>query len=163
ALFSGVVGLLLSSSIYAAVWARGADQGFRHSIDRASSELLWVPVDNNIRNRVKSFMDVVVSRAADGAASLVLLVLLYFEHTTTQQISWVSLVFLGGWMVILSILRGQYVKTLRTAIERPDISSEQLLQHLAASGPSSDLADRLASSDPHDVEVAVGIAQFSGM
>lgn len=163
ALVSGVVALLLSSSIYAAVWARGADQGFRHSIDRASSELLWVPVDSNIRNRVKSFMDVVVSRAADGAASLVLLGLLYLEQTTTRQIGWVSLAFLGCWLVILSILRGQYVRTLRTAIERPDISSEQLLQHLAASGPSSDLADRLASSDPHDVEVAVGIAQFSGM
>lgn len=163
ALVSGVVGLLLSSSIVAAVWARGADQGFRHSIDRASSELLWVPVDGGIRNRVKSFMDVVVSRAADGAASLVLLALLYLEHTTTQQIGWVSLIFLGGWLVILSILRGQYIKTLRTAIERPDVRSEQLLRHLAASGPSSDLANHLASSDPHDVEVAVGIAQFSGL
>lgn len=163
ALLSGVVGLLLSSSIFAAVWARGADQGFRHSIDRSSSELLWVPVESGIRNRVKSFMDIVVSRAADGVASLVLLALLYFEHTTTRQISWFSLAFLGGWLVILWILRGQYVDTLRAAIERPDISAEQLLQHLAASGPSSDLADRLASSDPHDVEVAVGIAQFSGM
>ena len=163
ALLSGVVGLLLSSSIFAAVWARGADQGFRHSIDRASSELLWVPVDSGIRNRVKSFMDVVVSRAADGVASLVLLALLYFEHTTTKQIVWASLVFLGCWLVVLWILRGQYVDTLRTAIERPDISAEQLLRHLAASGPSSDLADRLASSDPQDVEVAVGIAQFSGM
>jgi AAA family ATP:ADP antiporter len=163
ALVSGVIGLLLSSSIFAAVWARGADQGFRHSIDRSSSELLWVPVDSGVRNRVKSFMDVVVSRAADGVASLVLLALLYFEHTTTQEISWVSLAFLGGWLAVLWILRGQYVETLRTAIERPDISAAHLLQHLAASGPSSDLADRLASSDPHDVEVAVGIAQFSGM
>jgi hypothetical protein len=154
---------LLSSSIFAAVWARGADQGFRHSIDRSSSELLWVPVDSGNRNRLKSLMDVVVSRAADGVASLVLLGLLYFEHTTTQQISWASLAFLGCWLVVLWVLRGRYVETLRTAIERPDISAEQLLQHLAASGPSSDLAARLASSDPHDVEVAVGIAQFSGM
>ncbi|MDA1234120.1 MAG: Npt1/Npt2 family nucleotide transporter [Acidobacteria bacterium] len=163
ALFSGVIGLLLSSSIFAAVWARGADQGFRHSVDRSSSELLWVPVDSGIRNRVKSFMDVVVSRAADGVASLVLLALLYFEHTTTQQISWVSLAFLGFWIIVLWILRSEYLETLRTAIERPDISAEQLLRHLAASGPSSDLAARLASSDPHDVEIAVGIAQFSGM
>ena len=163
ALLSGLLGLLFSSSIFAAVWARGADQGFRHSIDRSSSELLWVPVASGIRNRVKSFMDVVISRAADGVASLVLLVLLYFERTTTQQISWVSLAFLGCWLIVLWILRGEYVKTLRVAIERPDISADQLLQHLAASGPSSDLAARLASSDPQDVEVAVGIAQFSGM
>ncbi len=73
-------------------------------------------------------------------ARLVLLALLYFEHTTTQHINWVSLAFLGCWLVVLWVLRGEYVKTLRTAIERPDISAEQLLQHMAASGPSSDLA-----------------------
>lgn len=163
AMLSGLVALLFSSSLMAAVWARGADQGFRHSIDRSSSELLWVPVAGELRNLVKSFMDVVVSRGADGLASLVLLGLLYLGHTTTRQISWVSLIFLAAWLAVLWRLRGAYLQTLRTAIERPDISAEQLLQRLAATGPSEQLGARLASSDPHAVEVAVGFAQFSGL
>lgn len=161
AMLTGVVGLFFSTSIIAAVWARGADQGFRHSIDRASTELLWVPVANDLRNRVKSFMDVVVSRGADGLASLTLLALLYFEGTTIHHISWASAGFLGGWLIILWTLRGEYIQTLRTTIERPDISAEQLLQRLATSGPSSELEMGLASADPQDVEVAVGLAQFS--
>lgn len=161
AMLTGVVGLFFSASILAAVWARGADQGFRHSIDRAATELLWVPVANDLRNRVKSFMDVVVSRGADGLASLTLLALLYFEGTSIHHISWASVVFLAGWLLILWTLRGEYIQTLRTTIERPDISAEQLLQRLAASEPSIELEMGLASADPHDVEVAVGLAQFS--
>jgi ATP/ADP translocase len=161
AMLSGVVGLLFSASIFAAIWARGADQGFRHSIDRASSELLWVSVASDLRNRVKSSVDIVVSRGADGLASLILIALLYIGDVTIQHISWASLIFLLAWLLVLWTLRGKYIQTLRTTIERRDISAEQLLQRLAASGPSNELETGLASSDAQDVEVAVRLAQFS--
>ena len=161
AMLSGVVGLLFSASIFAAIWARGADQGFRDSIDRASSELLWMPIASDLRNRVKSFMDIVVSRGADGLASVVLLAMLYLGEATIQHVSWASLVFLFAWLLVLWTLRGEYIQTLRTTIERRDISAEQLLQRLAASGPSNELETGLGSSDAQDVEVAAGLAQFS--
>ena len=74
-LLIGAGALLLSSSLGAAVLARASDQGFRHSVDRASVELLYVPIAAAVRSQVKSFLDMVVSRTADGLASLVLLLL----------------------------------------------------------------------------------------
>ena len=75
ALLTGSVGLLLSTTFTVAILARGADQGFRHSIDRASLELLYIPIPANIRSRVKSFIDIFVTRSADAVANIVLVLL----------------------------------------------------------------------------------------
>ncbi len=98
-LLMGATALLLSSSLGAAVLARASDQGFRHSVDRASVELLYVPMAAAIRSQVKSFLDVVVSRAADGLASLVLLLVVTGLHFETQEVSWVSLTLRSGLVV----------------------------------------------------------------
>ena len=161
-LAGGLGALLASSSIVAAVAARGADQGFRHSIDRASIELLYVPVPPDLRARVKSFLDMVVGRAADGLASLLLLALLLVFGGGLREVSVITLVFIAVWLVVLWRLRRSYVHTLRETIERRDIEAEALLQSLAESGPSAEIESSLLSADPRDVEAAIGWVQFSG-
>ena len=100
-LLMGATALLLSSSLGAAALARASDQGFRHSVDRASVELLYVPIAAAIRSQVKSFLDMIVSRTADGLASLVLLLLVTGLHWETQKVSWVSLACVAGWLVVV--------------------------------------------------------------
>lgn len=158
----GFVATALSATIFAAVFARAADQGFRHSIDRASVELLYVPVDAEQRTRVKSFLDMAVSRFADGLASLILVGLLYVWGGGLAAISTVGLAVTALWVGLLWKLRREYVATLRSTIERRDISAEQLLSTLAAAGPSQELREQLQSSDQKDVEAALGWIQLSG-
>jgi len=160
-LLGGVVGLVLSSTIVAAVIARACDQGFRHSIDRASVELLYVPVSAAVRAQVKSFLDLIVSRGADGLASLMLLALLNILGAGLKEISYAALGVLALWLMALWQLRGEYLKTLRSTIERRDLSSEALLEQLAGSQPSAALESQLQSSDPREVESAVGWIQLS--
>ncbi len=162
-LLSGATALLLSSSLGAAVLARASDQGFRHSVDRASVELLYVPIAAAVRGQVKSFLDMVVSRTADGLASLVLLLLITALHLETREVSWVSLVCIVGWLVVMWQLRGEYVANLRSSIERQDISSEELLRQLADSPPPTQLAESLEGSDPRAIETAVEWMHFSGV
>ena len=161
-LAGGLGALLASTSIVAAVAARGADQGFRHSIDRASIELLYVPVPAEVRARVKSFLDMVVGRAADGLASLILLALLTFLASGLREVSLVALVCVAAWLAVLWRLRRSYVHTLRETIERRDIEAETLLQSLAEAGPSAEIESSLLSSDQRDVENAIGWVQLSG-
>ncbi len=161
-LAAGLGTLLFSTSIFAAVAARGADQGFRHSIDRASIELLYVPVPTELRAKVKSFLDMVVGRAADGLASLILLALLTALAGGLREVSLVALVFVAAWLAVLWQLRGAYVRTLRETIERRDIEAETLLQSLAEAGPSAEIESSLLSSDQRDVENAIGWVQLSG-
>ncbi len=161
-LFGGTTFLLLATSFTAALVARGSDQGFRHSIDRACQELLYVPLAAKVRNRVKSFLDLVVARTADGAASVVLLVLVTGLGAGVAQISWASLAVLVVWLGGLLMLRVEYVAVLRRTIERKDIQAEETLRRLANAEPEETISDALAATDTRTVEAAVAWISFGG-
>ena len=155
---SGV--LLFSASLWAVVLARGSDQAFRHSVDRASLELLYVPISAAVRARVKGFLDMVVSRSADAMASILLLAAVGVLRFDIGQISWVALSVIGIWVVVAMQLRREYVQTLRSSIERQEVNPEALLRDLARSESGSLLQDTLQSSDWKSVEHAVGWLRF---
>ncbi len=163
ALLAGSTGLLFSATLAAAILARGSDQAFRHSIDRSSLELLYVPVPANIRGRVKSFLDIVVTRSADALASIVLLVLSILGWTQVRHISLISMVFIVPWLVAVWRMRGEYVNTLRRTIERKDIQSEELLRSLAESTPLAQIESTLEASDQRSLETAIDWMQYSGL
>ena len=158
----GASTLLFSGSLGTAIFARGSDLGFRHSIDRASIELLYVPISTALRAQVKSFLDMVVSRSADGLASGILLLVLTVLHFGLDQISWVSLGFVAAWLGVLWQLRKEYLYTLRTSIERKDVSPEELLRSVTQSAPNAELEMTLQSSDQRAVETAVDWMQYGG-
>ncbi len=159
-LLLGMTSLLAAATLASAILARGADQAFRHSIDRSSNELLLVPVPTELRNRVKSFLDIAVSRGADGVASLILVGVLLATQAEIGPVSVVGIGCVMVWAALLWKLRGEYVRTLRTTIERPNLEAEELLAKLAESAPSEELAASLKSSDRRDLEAAVGWLQF---
>ena len=162
-LFFGAGALLFSTALGAAILARGSDQAFRHSVDRAAVELLYVPLSEAVRTRVKSFLDMVVSRSADGGASLVLILLISVLHFDVGQISIVGLSVVAVWLAVNWRLRGAYVNTLRSSIERKDVSPEELLRSLAQSSPEQQIEGTLQSGDLRAVETAVDWIQFGGV
>jgi AAA family ATP:ADP antiporter len=162
AMLLGAIALLLSISLGTGIAARGADQAFRHSLDRASIELLYVPLPPHIRARIKSFVDMIVARSADGLANITVLVLLSWPKLGIAGISWVNLGFIGLWMVAVWQLGREYVHTLRSSIERKDISAEQLLRQLAGSASEPALELTLQSSDQRAIETAIDWMQYGG-
>ena len=159
-LLGGAAALLLSSSLAAAVFARGCDQGFRHSVDRSSIELLYVPLAANVRAQVKSFLDMIVSRSADGLASVILVLLLSVLGLELQQVGLVSVLLILPWLLLVWQLRGEYRANLRQSIERKDINAEALLNRMAE---SAQLEETLRGSGPRAIETAVDWMQFSGV
>ena len=161
-LLLGATALLFSTSLAAGILARGADQAFRHSLDRASIELLYVPISARIRPQVKSFLDMIAARSADGVASVVLLLLVSWAQLPIAGVSSVNFAFIGLWLLAVLGLRQEYVRTLRSSIERKDISAENLLRQLADSAPQPALEMTLQSSDQRAIETAVDWMQFGG-
>jgi AAA family ATP:ADP antiporter len=149
-------------SLWSVILARGLDQGFRHSVDRASIELLYVPMAARIRGQVKSFLDLAVSRWADAIASIVLLVVVNLLHFATGQISWASVVFIVFWLVVVWKLRGEYVLTLRNTIERRDLNAEEILRQLASSEQSVQQELALEMADQQALENSMEWMQFTG-
>jgi len=160
-LLGGVSALFVSSALWAAVLARGSDQGFRHSVDRASMELLYMPVQPAVRARVKSFLDMVTGRVGDGFASILLLGVVTMWGGG-KAVVLTAAVILMVWLAALWRLREEYVTTLRGTIERKDLGSEELIRNLAEAGPSRELDAMLESPEQGDVEASIGWIQLSG-
>ena len=57
---------------FAVVLTNAFDQGLRFSIDKATFELLYLPLPSHVKSGVKGAIDVLVSRVGDGVGGLLL-------------------------------------------------------------------------------------------
>ncbi len=160
AMLSGSVVLLFSTTLVAGMMIKGFDGVFRHSIDRSSTELLYVPLSAQLKQQAKSFIDMIAGRWAIGFGGVLLFLLVYVWNLSEQQISWVNLALIVPWLGVAWMLREEYVRTLRSSIERKDTSAESLLMELAGFAPSEELTATLASTDERAVESGLGWLQY---
>ena len=162
-MLAGAALLLFAPVLSSAVLARGCDQGFRHSLDRSSVELLYVPMAADVRKRVKSFIDMAVSRTGDGLASVVLLLLVSVLEFGLPEVALISVLCVLPWLVSVAWLRREYVSHLRHSIGRKDLRSEQIMEDLAGSASAEQLGRMSEGPDLRTVETAVDWMQFSGV
>jgi AAA family ATP:ADP antiporter len=73
-LMVGGVGVLVGGALPAALLVKGADGSLRHSLHRTAMELLFVPLPEESRRRMKSFVDVMGQRAGQALASVGILI-----------------------------------------------------------------------------------------
>ncbi len=118
ALMGGTIGVLLAPTLLAGSILRGSHSLLRYSIDKSSTELLYLPVSPEVKSQVKSFIDTFIWRSADGLAGLTLLFFANALSFSPQEISSVNLVVLAAWIAIAYGVRREYVNVLRQAIER---------------------------------------------
>ena len=64
ALFTGSVVTFLFPVFWAVVATNAFDQGLRFSIDKATFELLYLPLPSHVKSGVKAAIDVLARRAA---------------------------------------------------------------------------------------------------
>jgi ATP:ADP antiporter, AAA family len=123
----GSVTLLIYLTLWSAVAMRVPDQLFKHSIDKSTIELLYLPLPIRIKGAVKSFIDTVIWRIADGTAGLILLLLTSALSFSIREISMVNLVILSIWIAIAYAAKKEYVEALRSSIVNPE-NVEALLE-----------------------------------
>ena len=125
AILMGSTGVLLLGSLVAAAALKASDQVLRYSIDKATVELLYLPVPAAHTFRVKSFIDTVVYRLGDAAGGLIVLLFAAVLGWSPIQMSFVGLVFVGVWMGAAYVARRQYVENLRESIHQHRVDSER--------------------------------------
>ena len=72
ALLFGSVLTMAAPFFVAVVLTNAFDQGLRFSIDKATFELLYLPLPSHVKSGVKGAIDVLVSRVGDGVGGLLL-------------------------------------------------------------------------------------------
>src|SRR5262249_38157 len=86
--FLGSVGLLALGTLGAAVALKGSEQTLRYSLDKSTTELLYLPIATRVKLQVKWFIDTVIWRLGDGLSGLIVLVFATWLHLPARQISW---------------------------------------------------------------------------
>jgi AAA family ATP:ADP antiporter len=129
-LLGGAVSLLIFPTMWSAVLLKISDGSFKHSINRSGMELLYLPIPPELKNKTKTFIDVVLKNAAKGAAGVGLAVLVMGLGLSIRHLSVLLIVLIALWLVLVRLLRPEYINSFRQAIEKRSIELEDLSLNL---------------------------------
>lgn len=149
----GGVGLAVAGGLALAVALKITDATLRYSVQRTGSELLFLPVDNPIRQRVKPLIDVVGQRLGQTLAAVGVLVL--GAATSAPRILAAALAAVAlcwGWLVIG--LQSGYLELFRQILRRGRLPVLTEVPHLDL-GALETLLKALNSSDDGEVLTAL--------
>ncbi len=153
ALTLGTAILIPTLTMWAAVVVRGADATLKHSIDRSSRELVYLPVSRSIKVQAKSAIDMVVDRFGDGLAGFVqagvLLLLAGITLSSAVRIMGiVNLVFLALWLLVAIRLRRSYVNELAGSIAEGRVEVGSWHEAMAGADTMTAVERALDSDEP---------------
>ncbi len=163
ALAAGSLLIVVVPLFWSALITCGLDQGFRFSIDKATYELLYLPLPQAFRAPLKNTIDIVFSRVADGVGAVLLglatdgfgmLPGIGFGLRGTAAL---NVALIGLWVLVAWRLRTEYVRTIRDSIHRYRIDSEpaRVLDRSALEA----LQAKLHSGDPAEVRAALDLVE----
>lgn len=154
--------LIVMGGLWAAVFMKASDGAFKHSIDRSSKELAYLPVPLDIKFQVKSAIDMVLDRLGDATGGIILLVLATWLHFSIRTIGWANLALLVLWFLLALRLRRSYIDELATSIgARNATASYERGVSLLDADARAGLRRALASVDPTTVTVALELAALA--
>ena len=169
ALGTGSALILLMPGFWSVMLTNGLDQGFRFSLDKATYELLYLPLSPARRVQIKAAIDIVVSRVADAAGAVVLgvatngFLMLGGWGLGLRGTAAVNLGFIGVWLIVASRLRREYVRTIESSIHRYRIASEQVAAGALDRTAASALTEKLESANAADVKHALGLLEMQAL
>ncbi|HSL72197.1 MAG TPA: Npt1/Npt2 family nucleotide transporter [Longimicrobiales bacterium] len=151
------VGLVLWWGLWAATAAKAAETSLRYSAERASREILYVPVPDEIKLKAKAYIDVAIEKGIGKAGSAVLLVVLA-TFLTPRQVIFVAIGLTVLWLITAYGMRREYVHTLARSIEGRFASLRGGFASLADPGTSAAVRRALAAGDRLQVAFALDLA-----
>ena len=152
--------VLTPAVVFPVVWVLFVSEGsFRHSVDQATRELLFMPVAEELRVKAKAFIDVFVQRFGKGAAAILILLTLQFLSPTFVSV--ITLVLTVGWLVLTVRARREYVTAYREGLKSGVIQPDARIDINDVTTVTT-LVQSLGSSDPRQVMHSLTLLADSG-
>lgn len=165
ALASGNLLILIAPVFWPVLITNALDQGLRFSVDKATYELLYLPIRSARRVHVKPAIDIVINRVAD-AAGAVLLGLVTQGFLIVPGLQWglrgiaaVNLVTMTAWTLIAWRLRREYVGTIRDSIHRHRLDMERDPGAATERSAAEVLREKLGAADAAEVGYALDLIE----
>lgn len=147
----GSTAIILFPGLIAGILAKGADGGFRHSVHKAGSEVLFLPVPANVKKRTKLFLDTTVDTSATGIGALIVLVLTGPLGVEYRMLSFLTVGLTVAVFFVARRTRRAYVDAFRRALESQKIDVSDLTVDLTEAGAISALLPSLDSDNEREV------------
>ena len=144
--------------LFSASAAKVAEGGLRFSVDKASMELMWLPVPPDVKERGKSFVDTVVDRLGTGLTGFIWLGLAAVGLDAPNKIHFISIAVAGlvvVWLLILLGARGAYLGALREAISERKLDLDDSSLNLVDPGAVAPLRQMLDSGEAREALFAL--------
>ncbi len=150
----GVFTFLGGGALLVVLALKSIDGGMRHSLNRVASELLYLPLPGEARERGKTLIDGVLSRIVQAAMAGVLLVLAVRGFATPRVLAAIVVGLSLAWLGVTISLRGTYLDLFRRVLARDPHAAGGNELGLDAAGA---LVEAMASEDPAKVLAAMDI------
>lgn len=160
-LAGGSLATLLAPSLWTGAFTMMYDGSMNYSLNQSTREVLYLPIEREVRYRVKPLIDMVFYRLSKAVGSLLVLLTTKVLDLSVRQVALLPLAMAGAWMACIVAMRKEYVHELRRFLARETevktvgarSTSEVALAQLALSDLASMAGERAA---------ALGIFQLAG-
>ncbi|WP_082438538.1 Npt1/Npt2 family nucleotide transporter [Nonlabens sp. YIK11] len=114
--------LLFIPELWVVIVLKGLDGSLKQSLHKSAVELLALPIPSDVKNKTKTFIDVVVDSVATGLAGLILIFIVRAFDLSPVFITILILVLVVAWVIMIMKVRDAYFGTFKEMI----VSKEQI-------------------------------------
>ena len=152
ALLAGSLSLLAWPSLLAATATRMSEASLRTSVNQTSVQILYLPVADAVKKKVKVFLDVTVERLGDGtAAFIILFYTLVLKGSDVTLLSYFSIGLIFIWATAVFIVQGGYMEALRRSLAYREMSLKEVQIDYAEKGTVQTVLKVLGEKDEPSV------------
>lgn len=156
ALLAANLGLAATWSLAAAVVAKAADVGLRHTAERTGREILYLPVPEKIKLKAKVYIDMAVEEGFGKAlsAGLIFALLAVMDY---RHVGYAAAGLAAFWLLASVGVQREYVRTLAQSIQGRFASLRGLFTSLADASTLPVVRQALTSGDPLQAAFALDL------
>lgn len=149
--------LVMGFGMGAALFGKAADGALRYSLHRTATELLYLPLPDSARPRIKAGLDALGQRGGQALASLLILSMPLFAGATRLP-AWLLAGLAIVWLATAWLLRKSYVALLRTQLRERNTRVGHPFPELDVASLET-LVTALDSVDDNEVLAALDILE----
>lgn len=112
-IFLGGILFLILPELSVIIFIKAVDGTLKQSIHKSATELLSLPLPFDLKNKTKSFIDVVVDSVATGVAGFILIFAVKGLDLPTMFITAIIILLVGVWGYFIYKVRKEYFQTFR--------------------------------------------------
>ncbi|WP_405370055.1 Npt1/Npt2 family nucleotide transporter [Nonlabens sp. Asnod2-A12] len=116
----GIVLLCLALLVFPELWIviiiKGLDGSLKQSLHKSAVELLALPIPSSIKNKTKTFIDVVVDSLATGIAGFLLIFVIKGLELSATYITLITILIVLVWIIVVFKVRDAYLGTFKESI-----------------------------------------------